>query len=116
MKKNKTNEIILKLMEVVNDNVESLEKLTKYTESYMINMDGWIKDINSKMQFVDNYDEDIDENKMNITHNYELIMETKAELHDLKQEVNALKLIQVITLKKERDLIRERMKVRGRVK
>ena len=45
----------------------------------------------------------------NIEHNYELIYELKDKIEDLKQEINALKLIQIISIKK--DLKEERMKI-----
>ena len=43
----------------------------------------------------------VNENVDNIQHNYELIYELKDQVEELKQEINALKLIQIISLKKE---------------
>ena len=43
----------------------------------------------------------VSENTDNIQHNYELIYELKDEIEELKQEINALKLIQIISLKQK---------------
>ena len=43
----------------------------------------------------------VSENADNIQHNYELIYELKDEIDELKQEINALKLIQIISLKQK---------------
>ena len=43
----------------------------------------------------------VNENVDNIQHNYELIYELKDKIEELKQEINALKLIQIISLKKD---------------
>ena len=43
----------------------------------------------------------LNENTDNIQHNYELIYELKDEIEELKQEINALKLIQIISLKQK---------------
>lgn len=42
----------------------------------------------------------VSENIDNTQHNYELIYELKDQLEELKQEINALKLIQIVSLKK----------------
>ncbi|MEK6883267.1 MAG: hypothetical protein AABY22_26810 [Nanoarchaeota archaeon] len=44
------------------------------------------------------------ENIDNIQHNYELIYELKDQIEDLKQEVNALKLIQIINIKQTQNV------------
>ncbi|GAI78693.1 unnamed protein product, partial [marine sediment metagenome] len=41
----------------------------------------------------------VEENVNNIQHNYELIHELKEQNEELRKEVNALKLIQIISLK-----------------
>ena len=43
----------------------------------------------------------MNENTDNIQHNYELIYELKDQIEELKQEINALKLIQIISLKQK---------------
>lgn len=45
----------------------------------------------------------VSENTDNIQHNYELIYDLKNEIENLKQEVNALRLIQIISLKKKEE-------------
>ena len=44
----------------------------------------------------------LSDNTDNIQHNYELIYELKDQVEELKQEITALKLIQIISLKKEK--------------
>ena len=63
-------------------------------------MDAWIKQI--RKEFTDFADVPliVSENTDNIQHNYELIYELKDQIGELKQEINALKLIQIISLKR----------------
>ncbi len=73
------------------------------------NIDQWIIYLNKEVS--DNKKSTIElltvtnENVDNIQHNYELIYELKDQFEDLKQEVNALKLLQIISLKKEKETI-----------
>ncbi len=72
-------------------------------------MDGWIKEINTRISKVEDTYSLVNENIDDIQHNYELIFELKDQIEEMKQEVNALKLIQIISLKKERNLVKERL-------
>lgn len=64
-------------------------------------VDGWIKYFNQQLSILKNIQSKITESQDNIQHNYELIYEIKDDIEELKQEINALKLIQVIQLKEK---------------
>ena len=63
------------------------------------NVDTWIKQIRREFSDFSDIPSMVNENADNIQHNYELIYELKDQIEELKQEINALKLIQVISLK-----------------
>ena len=63
------------------------------------NVDAWIKQIRREFSEFGEIPSLVMENADNIQHNYELIYELKDEVEELKQEINALKLIQIISLK-----------------
>ena len=67
------------------------------------NVDAWIKQIQRQFNDFSDIPSILDENTDNIQHNYELIYEIKDQIEELKQEINALKLIQVISLKKAKE-------------
>ena len=64
-------------------------------------MDSWIKQIRREFSDFSELPGVINENTDNIQHNYELIYELKDQIEELKQEINALKLIQIISLKQK---------------
>lgn len=68
------------------------------------NVDAWIKQIRREFANFSDIPAVVNENTDNIQHNYELIYELKDEVEELKQEINALKLIQIVSLKKSREL------------
>ena len=68
------------------------------------NVDAWIKQIRREFANFSDIPGVVNENTDNIQHNYELIYELKDEIEELKQEINALKLIQIVSLKKGREL------------
>ena len=65
------------------------------------NVDAWIKQIRREFANFSDIPGVVNENTDNIQHNYELIYELKDEIEELKQEINALKLIQIISLKQK---------------
>lgn len=65
------------------------------------NVDAWIKQIRLEISELRNLYFDVKENQNNIQHNYELIQELRDETEKIKKEINSLKLIQIITLKKK---------------
>lgn len=70
-------------------------------ETFKDNVDLWIKQIRREFDEFSDLPAIINENTDNIQHNYELIYELKDEIEELKQEINALKLIQIISLKQK---------------
>ncbi len=69
-------------------------------KSFTENVDAWIKQIRGEFSNFSDLPNVVSENTDNIQHNYELIYELKDQIEELKQEINALKLIQIISLKK----------------
>ena len=70
-------------------------------EVFRDNVDSWIKQIRREFSDFSELPSLVDENSDHIQHNYELIYELKDQIEELKQEVNALKLIQIISLKQK---------------
>ena len=70
-------------------------------EIFRENVDSWIKQIRREFTEFADVPGILNENTDNIQHNYELIYELKDEIEELKQEINALKLIQIISLKQK---------------
>jgi len=75
--------------------------MEKNIEVFKENVDSWIKQIRREFSQISDLPGVVNESSDNIQHNYELIYELKDEVEELKQEINALKLIQIITLKKK---------------
>ncbi len=63
------------------------------------NVDAWIKQIRSEFSQITDVSTIVEENANNVQHNYELIHELKDHIDDLKKEVNALKLLQIMSIK-----------------
>ena len=63
------------------------------------NVDDWIKELKFEVSKISEIFDLLQENSDNIQHCYELIYEVKDDIEDLKQEINALKLIQIIHIK-----------------
>ena len=70
-------------------------------EGFKENVDSWIKQIRREFADFSDLPSIVSENADNIQHNYELIYDLKDEIEKIKQEINALKLIQIITLKQK---------------
>ena len=73
-------------------------------KTFIDNVDSWIKQIRREFTGFSDLPNAVSESTDNIQHNYELIYELKDEIEELKQEINALKLIQIISLKKGKDI------------
>ena len=70
-------------------------------EIFRDNVDSWIKQIRREFSDFSDLPSLVSENIDNTQHNYELIYELKDQIEELKQEINALKLIQIISLKQK---------------
>ncbi len=75
--------------------------MEKELEIFRDNVDSWIKQIRREFSDFSELPSVVNENADNIQHNYELIYELKDQIEELKQEINALKLIQIISLKQK---------------
>ena len=73
-------------------------------KTFTDNVDAWIKQIRKEFTKISDLPSVVTENIDNTQHNYELIYELKDEIEELKQEINALKLIQIISLKKDKEV------------
>ena len=73
-------------------------------QNFITNVDSWIKQIRREFTSLSDLPNLVTESTDNIQHNYELIYELKDDIEELKQEINALKLIQIISLKKGNEL------------
>jgi len=71
--------------------------------NFIDNVDEWIKQIRGEFSNFSDVPGQVIEHSDNIQHNYELIYELKDQVEELKQEINALKLIQIINLKKPKE-------------
>lgn len=74
-------------------------------ETFRDNVDSWVKQIRREFSEFSDIPSMVNENADNIQHNYELIYELKDQIEELKQEINALKLIQVISLKQKSNIV-----------
>ena len=80
---------------------EIIGKMEPELETFRENVDSWIKQIRREFTEFSDLPSLVSENTDNVQHNYELIYELKDEIEELKQEINALKLIQIISLKQK---------------
>ena len=69
------------------------------TKNFVDNVDAWIKQIRGEFNQFTDVSDSVEENSSNIQHNYELVYELKEEIDSLKREMNAMKLIQLATIK-----------------
>ena len=69
------------------------------TKNFMENVDSWIKQIRSEFNQITDVSGIVEENVNNVQHNYELIYELKEDMDNLKAEIKALKLMQLLQLK-----------------
>lgn len=69
------------------------------TKNFIENVDSWIKQIRSEFGQITDVSNVVEENVDNIQHNYELIYELKEQTDNLKEEIKALKLMQLLQIK-----------------
>jgi len=76
------------------------------------NVDSHIKELKKRISDLEDLPSVVSENADNIHHNYELIYEIKDDIEDLKQEINAIKLIQILFIKeKQAEFLKENKKL-----
>jgi len=71
--------------------------MDKETAIFKDNVDAWIKQIRSEFSEFKEVTDIVSENVNNVQHNYELIYELKDQIDALKEEINALKIIQIVS-------------------
>jgi len=71
------------------------------TKNFIENVDSWIKQIRCEFGQITDVSEVVEENANNIQHNYELVYELKEQIDSLKQEIKALKLMQLLQIKEQ---------------
>jgi len=76
-------------------------KMEVETRNFIENVDSWIKQIRSEFGQITDVSEVVEENVTNIQHNYELVYELKEQIDSLKQEIKALKLMQLLQIKEQ---------------
>ncbi|MBU0628656.1 MAG: hypothetical protein KKC75_05670 [Nanoarchaeota archaeon] len=78
-----------------------MEQETKLMDpkTFIDNVDSWIKQIRAEFSQITDVSSVVEENVCNIQHNYELIYELKEQVETLKDEIKALKVMQLINLK-----------------
>ena len=72
-------------------------------KNFIDNVDSWIKQIRREFTSFSDLPNIVGENTDNTQHNYELIYELKDQVEELKQEINAIKIIQIISLKQKKN-------------
>jgi len=76
--------ILKKLMEAVDSILENSGKMNKFMQSYIINMDAWVKKINDRVAKVEETPLMISENVDNIEFNFEKIIELQERIEFLE--------------------------------
>ena len=76
-------------------------------KQFIDNFDYWVKTINKRIRKFEDLPELLSETMDNTDYNYELIKDLEGEILDLKTEINALKLIQIITIKQQQKVKNE---------
>jgi hypothetical protein len=71
----------------------------KELEIFKSDMDCWVKDIKSELNTYSDVVPLISEHTKNIDHNYELLQQMRAEITQLKEELSALRLVQILHLR-----------------
>ena len=64
-------------------------------------VDQWIKDFNITVSDLKEIPKQVDEHECNINHNYEMVLEMKEEIQNLREELKTLRLVQTVMLKEK---------------
>ena len=71
------------------------------SKEFQRNVDQWIKDFDKTVSELKEIPIMVDEHDGNINHNYELILEVKEEILNLREDLKTLKLVQSVMLKEK---------------
>lgn len=75
--------------------------MKKELSLFKADMDSWVKEMKRDLNDCTSALPIIDEHSENIDHNYEMMQEMRAEMNKLKEEMTALRLVQLLHLKSE---------------
>ncbi len=68
-------------------------------ETFRTDMDSWVKTLTRQISSYNHMPIMLEEHAQNIDHNYELIHEMRAEINKLRDEISALRIVQLLHLK-----------------
>lgn len=91
----------IEILSITNKLLDNQKNIFNHLKAYILNTDSWVKQIKREQSELGELPSIANENAENIQHNYELIYELKDQIEELKQETDALKLIQIISLKQK---------------
>lgn len=77
------------------------ENIPSELQAFKMNMDSWVKFFNTKLREVTAISSQVKESADNANHNYELIKEIREEMDDMREEIKAIKLIQIMMLQRQ---------------
>ena len=80
--------------------IETKQESSNDFLNFKSNVDSWIKNFNSRVNDVESATESLDEFQGNVNHNYELILDVKEKVDDLKEQIQTIKLTQLMIIKK----------------
>ena len=70
-------------------------------ETFKEDIDSWVKDLNSEINNFKHLPHKVEEHNENIDHNYELLQEMGAEINRLREDISALRIVQLLHLKSD---------------
>ena len=73
----------------------------KEFELFKSDMDNWVKEFRRELNEHSGVIPLVEEHSENIDHNYEILQEMRAEMLKLREELSALRLVQLLHLKSE---------------
>jgi hypothetical protein len=75
--------------------------MKKEFNSFKGEMDEWVKQFNGELAGYRPALKSVIDNTENIDHNYEILQEMRSEITKLKEELSALRLVQILHLRSE---------------
>jgi len=79
--------------------IKKVNKMNAEMLNFKENVDEWIKEIRRDVSHFKDVSGIVSENIENTEHNYELIKELRMEIEELKHELNAMKIIQIASIR-----------------
>ena len=73
--------------------------MKKEFDCFKEDVDFWVKDLSQQLSRLNHLPAMVRDHNQNIDHNYELLQEMRAEMLKLKEEISALRMVQLLHLK-----------------